>query len=81
VNPDDYLLGSETVDFIKSEGVTKRSQQRPEERVPGGLCHAVERGTDTAVCGAGTVHVWDQPWTQGLVDRCYPCREATGFTS
>ena len=74
-----YVLGSTERVKLASTGLAARVMNtRQISYGPGGHCHAVAAGSETAVCGATGLIVWpDRPWERGLsfhgFERCPEC--------
>lgn len=69
------ITGSTGRSYLESQAMTG-GRTPPGEWVPTGMWHAVQPGTDTAICGADDVaHLWpDQPWGGGMWSgKCRDC--------
>ncbi|MGH9166113.1 MAG: hypothetical protein ACRDZW_11480 [Acidimicrobiales bacterium] len=54
---------------------------RPNMRPRLGVCHAVVPGAGEALCGQSLedMEAVDREWLDRTIERCDPCREATGL--
>lgn len=74
-----FVVGAEATTHLHSRRMRPgRRLQEAGPLVPQGRVHAVDQAAGRTACGrdARRLHLFDQPWDRGLLQRCPHCLEA-----